>query len=558
MPALSQGTLTPADTPNIGFKLGLQSAMDIMLANNGTANAAGEHGVFYLTSDTHRLYIGNSDKSISAVNEGVISVENYTDLPSLSTAADQKAHAGQFYYITSNPANVLCVASGGRWVQINSSVSVNSFGNTVSANNNVATVTHTIGETNGGSHSSTVQIEGTSGNTVSVTGSKVTITGNKASMAAAANGQNKSTITLSNSNAADSSTINLEAGANATLAVSGQTITIGAQNTKVNSVAGDIVGANSDGFKFTVTNSDGSAPSGNIDPIISYGDANDQQAHFTGGTAALSVYTKQEVDDKIEDALADFDAMTYKGTSTGAALANKTDVHKGDVWILSQSYTSGGTTYPAGSMAIATGTEVNGVIPNGQVTWDFVDSSGSDTRYTATAIAGGIKFEASTGGVMGQITVVAGNLISVSSSANSGNTQALTVAHQTVTRTNTSATAVDTNVDGTTSITVVTGIATDDYGHITTVTTTPYNIRTSHSTFETPVTASAGAAAALITTTDTSSGSISSATIAQTFQLKAPGGSQSQSTATFGIASETLKVTRSGSQVSLNLLWGSF
>jgi len=114
--------------------------------------------------------------------------------------------------------------------------------------------------------------------------------------------------------------------------------------------------------------------------------------------------------------------MTYMGTSTGAALANKTNVHKGDVWILTQSYTTGGVTYPAGSMAIAQGTEVNGVIPAGNVTWDFVDASGQDTTYTATAISHGIKFTASTGGTMGQLTLVAGNAIELTDSASSGNT----------------------------------------------------------------------------------------------------------------------------------------
>lgn len=560
MPELNQGTLNPAATPNIGFKLGTQAAMDVMLANNGTSSAAGEHGVFYLTSDTHRLYIGNSDKSISAVNEGVISVANYTDLPSLSSPADQKAHAGQFYYITTNPANVLCVASGGNWVQINSSVSINSFGNTVTTSSNVATIAHNIRETNGGSHTSTVQLEGTDGNTITSSGSKITIKGNKASLAAAANGQNKSTLTLTNSNSTDSSVINLEAGANATLAVSGQKITIGAQNTMVTSVTGSDAGASANGFKVTVNNSDGSSPSGTIDPIISYGDANDQQAHFVGGIAALSIYTKAEVDDKIEDALADFDAMTYRGTTTGGGLANLTDVHRGDVWILTQSYEHPTThkIYPAGSMVIAQGTEVNGVIPTADVTWDFVDSSGTDTTYTATAIAGGIKLTASTGADIGQLTIVAGDLMSVSSSANSGSTQAITVGHQTVTRTNQSANAVSTSADGQTTINVLTGIETDNYGHITKVVTTPYNINTSHSTFSTPVSAAATAVSALVVTTDTSTSTTSSASVAATFQLTAPGGSLSQSTATFGLASETLTIARNNSQVSLNLLWGSF
>jgi hypothetical protein len=48
--------------PNVGFRLGTQTGLENL------AKASVQAGVFYLTTDTHRLYIGNSDGTISPVN----------------------------------------------------------------------------------------------------------------------------------------------------------------------------------------------------------------------------------------------------------------------------------------------------------------------------------------------------------------------------------------------------------------------------------------------------------------------------------------------------------
>ena len=79
------GTGTINANTNIGFKLGLESRLS-------AADFTAQNGVFYLTSDSHRLYIGNADGSISPVNQGVINV------PAMPTNKD--AIPGQFYYIT--------------------------------------------------------------------------------------------------------------------------------------------------------------------------------------------------------------------------------------------------------------------------------------------------------------------------------------------------------------------------------------------------------------------------------------------------------------------------
>lgn len=104
---------------SVGFLSGTQASINTMLGQ-GTAAGAIE-GHFYLAADTHRLYIGNNDHSISPVNEGITTVANRTALnaitPSESSTTAWRALQGQFYYIQDE--NILCVASGNRWVQIN-------------------------------------------------------------------------------------------------------------------------------------------------------------------------------------------------------------------------------------------------------------------------------------------------------------------------------------------------------------------------------------------------------------------------------------------------------
>lgn len=85
-------------------------------------------GYFYLTSDTHRLYVGQGE-ALVPVNEGVLTVANIEALP-------ESAHAGDFYYATAE--NVLCVYNGSQFIQINpdtgmTSVEVAGEGNAVTA-----------------------------------------------------------------------------------------------------------------------------------------------------------------------------------------------------------------------------------------------------------------------------------------------------------------------------------------------------------------------------------------------------------------------------------------
>lgn len=86
---------------NVLFKRGLENALFGL--------STYEDGCFYLTEDTHRLYVGQG-KALVPVNEGVITVDNVASLPKTGTT-------GSFYYASAE--NILCVYNGMAWVQIN-------------------------------------------------------------------------------------------------------------------------------------------------------------------------------------------------------------------------------------------------------------------------------------------------------------------------------------------------------------------------------------------------------------------------------------------------------
>jgi len=71
---------------------------------------------------------------------------------------------------------------------------------------------------------------------------------------------------------------------------------------------------------------------------------------------------------------------------------------------------------------------------------------------------------------------------------------------------------------------------------------TELSINLAHSTFSSPISKSNTTAEAYVTTTNSTSGDVTSTVVESTHELTIPGGSLSQSTSAFSIASETLKV----------------
>ena len=79
-------------------------------------------------------------------------------------------------------------------------------------------------------------------------------------------------------------------------------------------------------------------------------------------------------------ALQGLNAMTYRGTVSGTLPS--TDVHNGDTYVVSGSIT-GHSDFKVGDILIATGTEEDGVIPSGSITWEPIQIDyNTDTQYT--------------------------------------------------------------------------------------------------------------------------------------------------------------------------------
>lgn len=101
---------------NVLFKRGLHSALPETAVD----------GVFYLTTDTHRLFVGQGTKMVE-LNKSIEVVDTIADLPK------RGVKTGQFYYVkgpnagatnTQNGNILAVVVSGGQdtdaqWVQVN-------------------------------------------------------------------------------------------------------------------------------------------------------------------------------------------------------------------------------------------------------------------------------------------------------------------------------------------------------------------------------------------------------------------------------------------------------
>lgn len=94
---------------NVMFKRGTQSSFNNL--------STYQDGCFYLTTDSHRLYIGTGNNKADLVSQSVITYPNWAAIEALSNSAPGLCSEGQFYYAKAE--NILCTYSNGKWVQIN-------------------------------------------------------------------------------------------------------------------------------------------------------------------------------------------------------------------------------------------------------------------------------------------------------------------------------------------------------------------------------------------------------------------------------------------------------
>lgn len=581
----------------VGFLTGAQSSIDTMLSKG--ANAGAKHGYFYLTKDSHRLYVGNSDGSISAVNEGVQTVTYLGDLPNLTTAADRVAYTGRFFYVQykestagqvdSNIANILCVYNGSTWVQINANTDthINSNIYTASTTGATATIKNAIGSTDGGSVSGTFDIVTAGGLKIAKTADKtnsITLTGDKFTLAAGDGGAGEVKFNLTSTNGQAGSSVTLKADPDTTILTrKDNVITISGRVNASLSITNATAGKT--GFTVSVKDNQGKTVTGSYDPIIKYGSKAQSSTKLVDGAFNINAYNKDEIDQLMRD----LNAMEYRGTvgANGTAATAWAELLKlkqkiGYTYLFSSKITVNGVEHTAGTLAIARGTEYTtadlaagtitdaslvGTINPTTIKWDFVESTNdTDTTYKLYTTAEGIgfKLQDSEGGVRGQIKYAGAGGLTVSQSLQGGlDISAQKPAENTITITHNSITRTDTNVNpdktklgsqtpvthlnDTITIPVITSIKTNAQGHVTGVNTVNYELNDT-ATVITGVTSSASA---------NSDGSVALKT--KVTATASSGKDMVQNgTATATFKSSSLTLGASGSSVSIDMTWGEF
>lgn len=531
---------------NVKFLKGLQA--------NVPVDSGAVDGAFYLTTDTHRLYVGNDAGKADLLSQSVFVVANVAAL------SDCPKVEGQFYYAKAE--NVLCTystASSG-YIQINADTDTKvksaEFG--VTSGTNTATITHTIHkETKAGASAGDVS----SANAVEIVGSgDVTVSGDAANhkitinsdpydinVGAVADDQKSVPINLQTVSGDTKTTVgSFKIGVKG----DGMTLTRDADNDMlvINSAAvapvPTVTGANgkSEGFDVTVGITGGGSATGHIAPQIKLASTSDA-INFVNGVATLNVYSKEEVD-SIKYGL---DAVQYKGTVTAASDLPTSGVQVG--WMYKVGAAFGG--YSVNDILIANGTEdANGVI-TGTITWDHIDTSDKeDTTYTLSSTGTAINLTALGNANSGTITVEGdGSLISAA--GDGANKIKLSHIVPTGAKEGTIGTGSTTTVSGagTTANTfkALTGVKTDAAGHVVGV------VENTVSVVDTHINSNA------LTINSGSAASNNKATIKLDSTVADTSGVSKTASASFTIGSSSLDITEAtAGAVVVDLVWGTF
>lgn len=451
------------------FKRGLSTA----LPKTGLVQ-----GAFYLTTDTDKLYICNDGNKLSLLNQVV---HNYPDIDSLPSVTD--AAVGEFYYCLKE--NVLATkkaAADTSWTQINADTDTRVSEVTTAtdvASDGIATVTTTVKSAtktgaDAGAKSGAFKIKGAGDNTITceadgtivITGKNDNATytlgtaeGGKIALKGAGTGATDTEITVKG---AGDIAITSDAAGNLTVdgTILKNAIDEATQNVTITSVKNEFA---ADG-KFTteVATAAGAKTAPAVTPIIKLG-TNDTEYKFESGTATLPVYTKTEVDTKIDTYFKAADAMVYKGTVSKAADLPTANVQRGWTYKVAAKGTYAGTACKVGDLIIA---KVDADTPT-DATWDVVPS-GDDQVITGAVTNTGITIS-DNAGVLAGITLANGDCTTVAGTT-SGKVTTIKVNHNKVTEgTLAAGSTVDVTqaAKGTADFSAITGITRDVYGHVT-------------------------------------------------------------------------------------------
>ena len=549
--------ITISDNSQIKFLHGTQEALDAKRVAK-----SGESGTFYLTNNTHRLYVGLSDGSIEAVNEGITTYASTSALPTATAL-----NAGQFVYITAD--SILAVSNGQNWIQINANTDTTyTYGGIVEDNSaGTVTVTTTLTEVGGANKkpSFAFQLVGANGIVIAESSeNKITVYGSKLAYAVDTT-DNAATIKLVDEKNVQSSAVAIKGGSNVTITDESGAIKITAKDTKLDgkTTHGSALAT---GFQILARDTGNVASGGTIDPIIKYGNGGNAQVHFENGVATLDVYTKDQV-----DALrANFDAMEYKGVVT--SLPSGSDIQNGWTYKASTNFDLPAANSSTGALIeVQPGDLIIAEKAEGQTTikWGYVPSGNEDTTYSVALKTQGIqllekKTGASTGVNAGSIEVLSGAGITVSPKSDTNSKSiSLTVNHNEMALNDPATGSANLNLpaNGTDytakseTITIIdasqgeNGVDRDAFGHIEKVYTKTvkiYDTNARLTKFSSAVSTETNKTKATVSLTAGLTGSSNKG--------------MGEQTATFAIeaTNPNLQVSNSGTTVQMSLVWGTF
>ena len=561
--------------PNVLFKRGLQSAL---------ASTTAVDGVFYLTTDTHRLYVGQGDTKV-LLNQTVQIVSSINDLTSLSdnwSSAEKQAHTNDFYYITGTGengeySNILVVWNGTTWVQINAdhNTELSSVEFVADAASNTGEMTIKIKDSENATQSATFAIQGTHGIGVTSTTGTLVLEGTeyKLSNDINANPVNSANLYLNasiNNTTTAVSTIALFAGENSNVQFQGTSAGLSIITSDTTLSSASMVLAATGSLGLTIKDSENATYSTTVANVgIGLNDGAYLPIINTTGKTAGAIYSKDEIDDKLRG----LNGISYKGTlgSSGAEFQQlPTTANNGDLYLITESGANASSTIfqgatlssstsaelsnkstAVGDFVIAVGTEdSDGILSGNALQWTYVPAGNDDldyVTYTASANAGinNLTLKNAAGSLIGAVQLTAGTNIALSSTAISGTTLETVINHAAITTTAVEAATLSTEASSFTAIKSITV----DNGHVTNIETDTY----------TPYTYDLAGATATNGTRKNSNGD--GVNVVSTVIGLVDSNGTPHTSATMSLNSETLVLsaaTATAGQINIDMVWGTF
>jgi len=558
---------------NVLFKRGIKSA----LPNNADKGNVVD-GTLYFTTDTCQLYLGHGT-SLLPIGDNIRIVSTANDLGS---AAD---HKHEFAYVSTG--NIMAWSDGSAWKQTNPNTTNSTLTHSVSTVTDGVEVSTEVTDSAGGKVSDTFNIVAGSQNvTIAGSGDTVTITVSEDkntlyTMTASANGDNVNLVLAPTSSTTvtdaatstvtfkDSTSVNVFVDQDGAISFGVNTSGVGSvgsagwgpgQRNADGSVPTD--GTEDKGFHVELGLSNGTTVAGGYRPVISYAPVTTSttsngetvttttytaSVEYINGIATLDVYSKGQIDTRIQTLEQGLNAMTYRGVASTSTTITSTTIHNGDTWKATGTFTIDGKTVEPGYLIIATGTEVNGVIPGQNQHFDVISGDAQDTRYSFEDYAPTVANYTTTGWKVTSSTNPNPSTPDYDKylaflNADFSVTDSTKVELATVTVTTTASTAVTQSSGGTATFTAISNVSYDTKGRITGIETKQLTVvdtlvTLSQGTFT--VTAASNTATVSFDAVDTAMGHATDA-----FSLSSAGNS--------------ITVTASGKDINVDLVWGQF